>query len=117
MKNKIVPWLTPSKFCLVPMRLAIPSRRSFALRSCSRFSSSAAFWRNSVYKQIFVFSFADLKIVICQKWLTLSFFLRSGVMKPFLPFLARAASSRRARTSAFLRSFSSALRFSSCETN
>lgn len=45
--------------------------------------------------------------------LTLSFFLRSGVMKPFLPFLARAASSRRARTSAFLRALSSALRFSS----
>lgn len=47
--------------------------------------------------------------------LTRNFRLRSGVMKPFFPFFARAASSRRARTSAFLRSFSAALRFSSCE--
>lgn len=49
--------------------------------------------------------------------LTRNLRLRSGVMKPFFPFFARAASSRRARTSAFLRSFSAALRFSSCQAN
>ena len=38
--------------------------------------------------------------------LTLSFFFLSGVMKPFLAFLAAAASSSFLRTSAFLRSIS-----------
>uniref|UniRef100_A0A4D5S109 Putative secreted protein n=1 Tax=Ixodes scapularis TaxID=6945 RepID=A0A4D5S109_IXOSC len=64
-----------------------------AFLSCSFLSSSAAIFLSRV----------------------LSFFLRSGVMKPLFPpdFLALAASSRRLRTSAFLRSFSSIFLFSS----
>lgn len=43
--------------------------------------------------------------------LTLSFFFLSGVMKPFLAFLALEASSMRLRTSALLRSISACLAF------
>merc|ERR1712008_177409 len=53
-----------SRSALVPQRSAMTRRRSSALRSCSFFSSSAAFLRSRVR----------------------SFFLRSGVMNPF--FLA-----------------------------
>merc|ERR1711936_505635 len=53
-----------SRSALVPQRSAMTRRRSSALRSCSFFSSSAAFLRRRVR----------------------SFFLRSGVMNPF--FLA-----------------------------
>merc|ERR1712212_209505 len=56
--------LALSRSALVPHRSAITRRRSSALRSCSFFSSSAAFLRRRVR----------------------SFFFRSGVMKPF--FLA-----------------------------
>lgn len=51
-----------------------------------------------------------------ESTLTLSFFLRSGVMKPFFCFLA-LCSSRRLRTSAFLRSISSCFFFASCESS
>merc|ERR1711915_441383 len=53
-----------SRSALVPQRSAMTRRRSSAFRSCSFFSSSAAFLRSKVR----------------------SFFLRSGVMNPF--FLA-----------------------------
>lgn len=43
--------------------------------------------------------------------ITLSFFFLSGVMKPFLAFLAFDASSRRARTSALFRSVSACFLF------
>lgn len=46
-----------------------------------------------------------------ESLLTLSFFFRSGVMKPFLAFLALEASSIRLRTSARLRSISACLAF------
>lgn len=46
--------------------------------------------------------------------LTLSFFFLSGVMKPFLAFLALEASSIRLRTSARLRSISACLAFFAC---
>uniref|UniRef100_A0A6B0V683 Uncharacterized protein n=1 Tax=Ixodes ricinus TaxID=34613 RepID=A0A6B0V683_IXORI len=76
-----------------PMRSAMIFFLCSAFLSCSFLSSSAAIFLSRV----------------------LSFFLRSGVMKPRFPpdFLALAASSRRLRTSAFLRSFSSIFLFSS----
>lgn len=46
-----------------------------------------------------------------KKLRTLSFFFLSGVMNPFLAFLALEASSRRARTSALLRSVSACFLF------
>lgn len=49
-----------------------------------------------------------------QYILTLSFFFLSGVMKPFLAFLALEASSRRARTSALFLSVSACFLFFSC---
>ncbi|CAN8002539.1 unnamed protein product [Ixodes pacificus] len=81
-----------------PMRSAMIFFRCSAFLSCSFLSSSAAIFLSRVYNI-----------------LTLIFFLRSGVMKPLFPpdFLALAASSRRLRTSAFLRSFSSIFLFSS----
>ncbi|CAN7998272.1 unnamed protein product, partial [Ixodes hexagonus] len=80
-----------------PMRSAMIFFLCSAFLSCSFLSSSAAIFLNRMAV------------------LTLSFFLRSGVMKPLLPpvFLALAASSRRLRTSAFLRCFSSIFLFSS----
>ena len=50
-------------------------------------------------------------IAVTWPLLTLSFFFLSGVMKPFLAFLALAVSSRRLRTSARLRSMSACLAF------
>ncbi|CAN8026584.1 unnamed protein product [Ixodes persulcatus] len=88
-----------------PMRSAMIFFLCSAFLSCSFLSSSAAIFLSRVYNILTLLSYV----------LTLSFFLRSGVMKPLFPpdFLALAASSRRLRTSAFLRSFSSIFLFSS----
>lgn len=48
---------------------------------------------------------------------TRSFFFLSGVMKPFLAFLAAADSSSRLRTSAFLRSISACLAARACQVS
>ena len=64
------------------------------------------------YKNLFYFS---RSLLYClgnkNNWLTLSFFLRSGVMKPFFAFLALLASSSRARTSALFLSVSACFLF------
>jgi len=77
-----VPSLASSKFLGFPQRSSITRLRSADFRSCSFFNSSAAFLRRR----------------------SRSFFLRSGVMNPFFPFLAAASSANRARTSAFFKS-------------
>ena len=74
---------------------------SAAFLSCSFFNSSAAFFLRSNCKE-YVF----IQTIIFSFYFTLNFFFLSGVMNPFFAFLPAAWASRRARTSAFLRSIS-----------
>lgn len=101
----VLPSLASSKFLGWPQRSSMMRRRSAALRSCSFFNSSAAFLRNSNWNPTWNIEHQPV-YELNLNGLTRSFFFLSGVMKPFLAFLAAAASSSRLRTSAFFRSCS-----------
>ena len=96
----------PSILVGLPQRWSMTFLRSTAFLSCSFFNSSAAFFLNRSFKrdmknqEIIPFLYSKKK-----KSRTLSFFFRSGVIKPFF-FLFLACASMRSRTSAFLRSIS-----------
>lgn len=112
-----LPSLASSIFFGWPQRSSMMRLRSAAFLSCSFFNSSAAFFLNNNYEQMY-----DLmeggrggRCVIWSKiGLTLNFFFLSGVMKPFLAFLALEASSIRFLTSALLRSISACLALFAC---
>lgn len=116
-KHINIPWLAPSTSFGLPQRSSMMRLRSAALRSCSFFNSSAAFLRSNNYSgKKMGFFLAKIRLfksaVFSLKFsLTRSFFFLSGVMKPFLAFLAFEASSIRLRTSARLRSISACLAF------
>lgn len=124
--NSILPSLAFSMDFGWPQRSSMIRLRSAALRSCSFFNSSAAFLRSNNYthrsklnESIDKYFFPSSSTpTIWWKFifflLTRSFFFLSGVMKPFLAFLAFEASSIRLRTSARLRSISACLAFFAC---
>lgn len=139
LKWSFLPSPASSMFFGCPHRSSMIRLLSAALRSCSFFNSSAAFFLNNSYKA----SVKEEQILLTrtkkknqnqirlQPWnpilypgplpshlrlftrqsLTRSFFFLSGVMNPFLAFFALDASSIRLRTSALLRSISACFAF------